>query len=173
MTEIETAIADNRAAVEEFIATARAVDPAAWTRPRAEGQWSPAQIVEHLAIVYEYSRTVVMGAAGKGIPRVFRPLLRRLVVDSTLKAGRFTRKGKAPGIFQPSPSPSAPPEALIGRLVDAVSGLEAAIRSGHPEARHAITHPYFGRVPTTGFVRLQAIHARHHRAQLPARPPYA
>ncbi|HVD91961.1 MAG TPA: DinB family protein [Vicinamibacterales bacterium] len=173
MTEIETAIADNRAAVEEFIATARAVDPAAWTRPRAEGQWSPAQIVEHLAIVYEYSRSVVMGTAGKGMPRLLQPLvqplLRRMVVNSTLKAGKFTRKGKAPGIFQPSPTPG-PRADLIARLNAAVSGFEGGIRSGHPESRHAVQHPYFGRVPTTDFVRLQAIHARHHRAQLPSAP---
>jgi hypothetical protein len=170
MTEIETAIADNRSAVDEFIATAGAIDPHAWTTPRGEGQWTPAQIVEHLAIVYEYSRNVVMGTAGKGIPRLLQPLLRRFVVDSTLKAGKFTRKGKAPGIFQPSPTP-APPADLIARLNAAVSGLEAGIRSGHPEARHAVRHPYFGRVPTTDFVRLQAIHARHHRAQLPSGRP--
>jgi hypothetical protein len=173
MTQIETAIADNRAAVDEFIATARAINPTVWMTPRGEGQWSPAQIVEHLALVYEYSRNVVMGTAGKGIPRLLQPLLRRFVVDSTLKAGKFTRKGKAPGIFQPSPMPPAPAEDLIARLGAAVNGFEAGIRSGHPEARHAVRHPYFGSVPTTDFVRLQAIHARHHRAQLPASPPHA
>jgi hypothetical protein len=166
MTELETTIAVNRAAVEEFISTARAVDPAVWTTPRAEGQWSPAQIVEHLAIVYEYSRRVVLGTAGKGIPWLFQPLLRRLVVDSTLKAGKFTRKGKAPGIFQPSATPG-PAADLIARLNAAVVGFEGDIRSGHPAGRHTVTHPYFGQVPTKDFVRLQAIHARHHRAQLP------
>lgn len=168
MTELETSLAENRAAVDDFIATARGVDPGIWTTPRGDGQWSPAQIVEHLAIVYEYSRRVVLGTAGIGIPRVFRPLLRRMVVDSTLKAGRFTRKGKAPGIFQPSATPPAAAADLIARLSGAVAGLEGAIRSGHPEARHAVMHPYFGSVPTIRFVRLQAIHARHHRAQLPA-----
>lgn len=168
MTELETTIADNRAAVEEFIATARTIDPQIWTTPRADGKWSPAQIVEHLAIVYEYSRGVVKGTAGKGLPRLLRPLLRRFVVDSTLKAGKFTRKGRAPSIFQPSPTPPAPAADLIARLSTAVTGFEGDIRSGHPAGRHTITHPFFGTMPTMNYVRLQAIHARHHRAQLSA-----
>src|SRR5258708_2969795 len=76
MTEIETAIADNRAAVEEFVAAARGVDAASWNRPRAEGKWSPAQVTEHLAIVYEYNRKVVLGTAGKGAPKFLQPLAR-------------------------------------------------------------------------------------------------
>jgi hypothetical protein len=31
----------------------------------------------------------------------------------------------------------------------------------------SIDHPFFGRLPLTDFVRLQEIHARHHRGQLP------
>ena len=49
MTEIETSIAENRKAIEEFIRAARAVAPERWQAPRAERAWSPAQIVEHLA----------------------------------------------------------------------------------------------------------------------------
>ncbi len=165
MTELETVIAENRAAVEEFVATARGLDAATWSAPRGEGQWSPAQIAEHLAIVYEYSRKVVTGAGGKGAPRLLRPLLRWFVVDRTLKAGGFTRKGKAPAIFHPSATP--PPAAeVLARLTAAVTGFEADIRSGHPAARHTVEHPFFGRMKTIDCVRLQAIHARHHRSQL-------
>ena len=165
MTELETAIAENRAAVEEFMATAQSLAAAAWTRPRAPGAWTPAQIVEHIVLAYEYSGDVVKGTATGGVPRLFRPLLRRLVVDSTLRAGRFTRKGKAPAVFRPSDTPPAKSE-LLDRLHRAVAGFESALRSNHPEARHNVNHPAFGVVPTVNYVRLQAIHARHHRAQL-------
>lgn len=166
MTEIESAIVHNRAAVEDFIARAREVDAAGWSIPRAEGAWSPGQIVEHLALTYEFNRTIVMGTSDvTGFPFFLRPLVRRMVVDSTLKAGRFTRKGKAPAIFRPSAAPAAP-AALIARLQTAVTGFEAGIRSGHPEGRRAINHPYFGAVPMIDYLELQAIHARHHRAQL-------
>jgi len=169
MTELETQIAGHRAAVDEFIAAARAIDAARWATPRAEGAWSPAQIAEHLAVVYEYNRKVATGDAPDPIPGIFKPLVqplaRWIVVDNTLKAGRFTRKGRAPGFFQPTPVPPSQ-DAVLARLDAAVRGLEGDIRSRHPEARHAIAHPIFGNVPTVGWVRLQAIHVRHHRAQL-------
>jgi DinB superfamily len=170
MTEIETLIADHRAAIDEFIAAARTYDAATWTTPRAPGAWSPAQIAEHLAVVYEYNRKVATGTAPDPIPRLFRPLVqpfaRRIVVDNTLKAGRFTRKGRAPEFFRPSAVPPAS-SVVLARLDAAVRGLESDLRSRHPEARHTIAHPIFGTIPTTSWIRLQAIHARHHRAQLP------
>lgn len=167
MTELETAIADNRKAVEDVMAAARALDAAGWSRARAEGAWTPGQIVEHLAITYEYSRDVVIGTAkGGSAPRLLRPLVRWFVVDSPLKAGKFTRKAKAPGMLRPSAS-AAPAAELVDRLNRAVTAFESAIRSGHPEARHALVHPFFGRMPTIDYVRFQALHTRHHRAQLP------
>jgi len=165
MTEIETAIADNRAAVEEFVAAARALDAARWGRPLAEGKWSPAQIAEHLAVVYEYNRKVVTGTAARVAPRFLQPLAKWFIVTRTLKAGAFTRKGRAPGIFQPSAAPPAA-TAVLTRLTNAVAGFENDIRSGHPEARHNVAHPFFGTLPTVDYLRLQAIHARHHRSQL-------
>ena len=171
MTEIETLIADHHAAIDDFIAAARAISATAWSTPRAEGAWSPAQIAEHLAVVYEYNRTVVTGSAPQPIPRLFRPIVqplaRRIVVDNTLEAGRFTRKGRAPGIFQPSAAPPSSSDVLA-RLDRAVRGLESDLRSRHPESRHTIAHPIFGKIPTTRWIRLQTIHARHHLAQLPS-----
>ena len=69
------------------------------------------------------------------------------------------------GIFQPSAAPAAAP-VVLERLTKALSGFEADIRSGHPEARHTMRHPFFGPLPTVDYLRLQAIHARHHRSQL-------
>lgn len=166
MTEIETAIADNHAAVDEFVAAARALDAAKWAAPRGENRWSPAQIAEHLAIVYEYNRKVVKGEAGKGAPRFLQPLARWFIVDRTLKSGRFTRKGRAPGIFQPVAKTVGSQTDLLARLTAAVNGMESDIRSGHPGGRHTIAHPFFGPLPTTDWINLQAIHARHHRSQL-------
>jgi hypothetical protein len=166
MTELETALADNRAAVAAFITTARSLDAARWNAARANGGWSPGQIVQHVALVYEYSRAIVVGTPpGGSLPRFLRPLLRRFVVDPTLKAGRFVRKGRAPAMFRPPPAATLPVD-VIPRLEAALAGFEAAIRSGHPEARHNVTHPFFGRIPTKDYVRFQAIHTRHHGAQL-------
>jgi hypothetical protein len=165
MTELETALADNRAAVSEFVAIARSLEPVQWDTPRAERAWSPGQVVQHVTIVYEYSRDIVLGTpSGGSLPRFLRPLLRWMVVDATLKAGRATRKGRAPAILRPSAA--APAAESIPRLEAALCGFEGAIRSGHPEARHFVTHPYFGRMAMKDYVRFQAIHTRHHRRQL-------
>jgi hypothetical protein len=68
-------------------------------------------------------------------------------------------------MFQPAAAPAAAP-VVLERLTKALSGFESDIRSGHPEARHTVRHPFFGPLPTIDYLRLQAIHARHHRSQL-------
>jgi len=123
-----------------------------WLTPRAGKNW------------------VAIGASllfyAWGAPRFLQPLARWFIIDRTLKAGRFTRKGRAPAIFQPAAkTPAARPE-LLARLTAAVSGMEADIRSGHPSGRHTVAHPFFGPLPTIDWMKVQAIHARHHRSQL-------
>ena len=168
MTEIETAIAGNRKEVVELAAAARAIPADRWMKPRAEGAWSPAQIVEHLAITFEFNRKVVAGTA-RALPALIRPfaqpLLRRMVITKTLEAGRFTRKGRTPSFLKPSDAPPAV-DVVLARLQAAVDGLEADLRSRHPEARHTVAHPAFGSIPTHDWMRVQAIHVRHHRLQL-------
>ena len=136
MTELETAIADNRIAVDEFIAKARGIDPAAWTASRGEGRWSPAQIAEHLAIVYEYNRKVVTGTAGKGAPRI--PAAARALVHRRSDAEGRTLYAEGQGAGDLSAVARRRPGApkCSARLTKAVSGFESDIRSGHPEGRH-------------------------------------
>jgi hypothetical protein len=167
MSDLDTAIADNHRAVDEFTATARAIDTARWSRPRAEGKWSPAQVVEHVALTYEYSRAVLNNnAPGPSAPRILRPLVRSFFVNPVLKRGSFKPHGKAPAMFQPSSSPDGPADLLL-RLDTAVRGFEDELRAAHRSGRSTLDHPFFGTMPMTDYVRLQAIHARHHRVQLP------
>lgn len=165
MADLNTTIADNHAAVLEFIVTARSLSARQWTTPRAPGKWTPAQITEHLAITYEYGVTLAKGEAKGGIPFFLKPLARRMIVDSTLKAGRFTRKGRTPRMFEPA-KVSSDADIVLPRLEKAVDDFERAIVSGSPEARHTLNHPFFGKIATTDYLRLQAIHARHHHEQL-------
>src|SRR5262245_34429146 len=130
MTDIHVALDDNHAAIDEFAAIARALDAAKWVRPRAQGAWSPGQVVEHLARTYEYNRDVINGTA-KGLPfplMLLKPLIRKRVVTDTLKAGRFVRRGKAPSQFQPAAT-AAPQQDLIPRLTAAAYGFEADVRA--------------------------------------------
>lgn len=163
MTQLETALTDNHQAVEDFLATARGLDTTQWGTPRGEGLWSPGQVVQHVTIVYEYSRDVVRGTpSGGSLPRFLRPLLRRFAVDPALKAGQFTRKGRAPGFLRPSAAASPQPEA-IARLERALKDFEDAMRASQGAD---VRHPFFGRMPAPEYLRFQAIHTRHHRRQL-------
>jgi Protein of unknown function (DUF1569) len=164
MSDLDVQLADHHAAIDEFVRIVRAIPSDRWTMPRAAGAWTPAQIAEHIAKIYEYNRATFEGnAPGRPLLRLLRPLARRFIVDSTLKAGRFTRKGRSPKIFQPSDSPGGQQE-LASRIELAATGFESALR----HAPTVFDHPFFGRLPSVNFVRLQAIHTRHHRAQLPA-----
>jgi hypothetical protein len=163
MSQLESSLSDNRAAVEEFAATARSLDARQWSTPRAEGAWSPGQVVQHVTIVYEYSRDVVRGTpSGGSLPGFLRPLLRRFAVDPALKAGQFTRKGKAPGFLRPAAA-SAPQSDAIPRLEKALREFEEAIRASNGAD---VDHPFFGRMTAENYLRFQAIHTRHHRRQL-------
>jgi hypothetical protein len=166
--ELEAALADHHAAVEAFIAAARAMSARQWTTPRAPGKWTPAQIVEHLAITYEWGVELVKGTPpGGGAPFFMRPIIRRMFVIPSLKAGRFTRAAKTLKIFEPSAAPPAS-AVVLPRLESAVASFETAIRSGRPGASQALNHPLFGSIPATEYLQLQSIHARHHHAQLAA-----
>jgi len=167
MSDLNSAIAENRKAVDEFTRAARAVDAARWTLHPAEGKWSPAQIVEHIALTYEYSRGVVNNTApGPSAPRLLRPLVRVFFVRPVLKHGRFARKASAPAMFQPTSVPADATE-LLPRLETAVRAFEDAVRAADRSGRSTVDHPFFGKMPFTDYLRFQAIHARHHRAQLP------
>src|SRR5262245_33971230 len=157
MADLQSTIDDNRQAVDEFIAKARAVPEARWTEPRAPRKWSPGQVTEHVAIVYEGARAVVDGTfAARSVPRLFRPLIRRFAVDPVLKTGRFRHGLKAPARFQPTAS-TASVDDLSTRLRTASAGFEAAIRFAAREGRTFVDHPLFGRVGLTDYARLQAI----------------
>jgi hypothetical protein len=121
-------------------------------------------VVEHLALAYEVNRAVLHGTApGPAPPRFVRPLIRRLLLKPVLRRGRFIPGSKSPRVFRPGPTPAAPP-ILLGRLQTAVDGFETDAAAAGVSS---IDHPFFGRLPLTDFVRLQEIHARHHRGQLP------
>ncbi len=166
MADLQTSISDNRRAVSAFLADAGAVPPSRWAQPRAPGKWCPGQVTEHVALAYELSRGLLHGTfPGKAAPRFLRPLIRTFFLNPILKRGRFGTGGKTPRPFQPAESPPAP-EALISRLETAVGAFETDLAAAARNGQTTIDHPFFGKVPLAEYVRLQAIHTRHHQQQL-------
>jgi DinB superfamily len=168
MSQLSAARDENQRSVTEFLVAAREIEPSAWGREAAPGKWSPAQVTEHVALAYERTRELLTRPPGRGIPRLFRLLIRHFYVRPILKNGRFPSKAKAPKPFQPS---GAPPlaEALCARLEAAAHGLEEDFEGQISAGKEILDHPVFGRVNLVDALRFQAIHTAHHRRQLPTR----
>lgn len=64
MSDINTALAASKEAIEQLIASGERCGPA-WVAPRAPGKWSPSQIVEHVARSLEESANMAEGRASK------------------------------------------------------------------------------------------------------------
>ena len=168
MPDLQSTILDDRQAVDAFIDSARAVPGSAWARPRAPGKWSPAQVTEHVAIVYEGAKAIVDGTfTGPSAPRIVRPLIRLIAVKPILRTGRFKTGLKAPRVFQPAATSTiATVDDLAARLRASAGAFEAAVESAARQGRSFVDHPMFGRVDLADYTRLQAIHTRHHAPQL-------
>jgi hypothetical protein len=167
MTDLQTVTSDSRRAVGAFVAAARAVPASAWTRPAAPGKWSPGQVTEHVALAYELSYAVLRKTyAGYSLPRLLRPVARKVFLARVLRRGAFGAGNKAPEPLRPGPSPPAP-ETLTARLQSSAAGLEADLAVAARTGQTTVDHPFFGRLPLTDLLRLQVIHTQHHRRQLP------
>lgn len=161
MGDISAALAANRAAVGEFAAAAEQAG-SHWTVARAPGQWSPSQVVEHLARSFEESAHLVAGEPSKfpTIPSVLRPVVRGLFFNRILKKGAFPRAKTTKPLDPESGPPS--PAAGRARLEEAVAKFERACRASGTTASSGI----FGTVLVSDYVRFQELHTRHHQRQL-------
>ena len=165
---LEEVAAEHRAAIEAFARSAESVDPAAWNVPRAEGKWTPAEVVQHVILGYEAGLRELDGGAGMTVvvPGWKRAVLRWAILPRIL-AGRFPAGARAPKETRPKTAPESP-EAGVVHLRACAERFAAGICEADGAAR--LTHPYFGRLEGLQILRFLAAHARHHHRQLPASP---
>ena len=64
---ISPQVSDSRAALEELTSTAEAA-AANWTTPRAPKKWSPAQVTEHVARVFDDTANMLVTSATNAPP---------------------------------------------------------------------------------------------------------
>ena len=167
MAEIEDVIAENQKAVAQFLATARNVPPEKWEQPVAAGKWTPAQIVDHIAVTTEVALKAINGDPAMGsIPKFLRFIPRKLGFDPTIKKGRFPEKQRGPAVFAPSTAnPSY--EASVEKLNRALAALETHVRGVMAKGQHSFEHSFFGRVSIPDYIRFGTLHVQHHERQLP------
>jgi len=168
MSDLDSVLAANRAAVEDLVLTAEAAH-ANWTTPRAPGKWSPQQVVEHVAISLEEGGNVVAGRPTKlpTLPSFLRPVA-RVLFRRTLNSGHFPR-AKTPKRMDPELSalsgPASPAEARA-RLEKGLAAFEKACRE-KATAGGPVESGAFGQVALVDYARFTELHTRHHAKQIP------
>ena len=165
MTSIDAILEDNVAAAAEGLeAASRCGDR--WDTPRTPGGWSPAQVVQHVALTLEQGAAVVSGRKSKfpTFPAILRPLARGLYYSRVLKEQRFPRSRTTTALE---------PTAGTATLEEADARLQAAVRNFNQACRDRLAngrpleHPVFGNVSVESYAQFQVLHIRHHRSQLP------
>jgi hypothetical protein len=158
-------VREHRAALAALQATLRGVPADAWLRPPAEGKWSPAEVADHLALVYRVMLAELDGApplprrAGPATTRVLRwVLLPHILFHRTIPV-----RVKAPREVRPRRDLPGPDET-IRALLELADRLEARLGAGGAR----ITHPYFGSLGAPTALRFCAAHMEHHQRQIPA-----
>jgi hypothetical protein len=165
MADVDAALSANRQAADDLLAACERCS-AVWTAPRAQGKWSPSQLVEHVARAYEESANSVAGAPTKfpKVPGLLRPVLRIVFFNRVVKKGTFF-KGRTNKAMDPIEGP-ATPAAARGRLDEAVRKFEQACRRRIATA-DSYKSSIFGTVAVSDYIKFQELHTRHHRKQLP------
>jgi uncharacterized damage-inducible protein DinB len=170
MTDIHATIRSNQVAIAEFLEALDAVPVAAWGRAPMPGTWSPAQVAEHVAIVYEVGMRLMEGTAkDPSAPRWLRPLIRTLVRATILRTGRLMRS-KTASAFRPADT-SAPREVVAARIESASRAFEQRAAQHVEAGRTTFDHPSFGRFGVSEYLQFQVFHTKHHQAQLPRLSP--
>jgi hypothetical protein len=131
------------------------------------GKWSPAGILEHLAITFDGTRRNLQKCLDTGARRASRSTLRQRVgVAIVIEMGRFPTGRQAPPVTQPKGlSGEAALEAIRRDLaaMDAVM-VECAARFG---TRVKIAdHPILGPLSLRQWRRFHWVHTRHHMKQI-------
>lgn len=166
MPDLDALLAANRSAVDDLTRAARALPVERWYQPRAAGKWSPAQLLEHVAIAYEKSQDVIrMERAPTRIPRFLRSITGRLFFRPILRKGMFPERSPGPKLLRPSAHPPDR-EAVLRRLRVAAEVFEGAANERRQTGRTMLDHPFFGAVSLEDWVRFSELHTRHHVDQV-------
>lgn len=134
------------------------------------GKWTPAQIVEHLALALEMSAATFVARRSK------EPMSRRptTLLEKVAKVVAFGLGWFPPG--RKAPARTTPPLHVDGPTADAhfraaLAAWEAVERDLLPTRRGDlfVKHPRLGDLTLEEWGRFHLVHARHHARQIRAR----
>ena len=158
------------AAAESLARTAENVDPQKWLVPRANGKWTPAQVVDHLNRAYEVVTCEVEGGKGMTLRLTFpkRLFLRLMYLRRILRGGYFPEGAPAPYETRPGQG-AADQSAAIAEFRSRARKFSEAVAKAYDSGRRIrVTHAYFGTAPVDKATLLCVRHIEHHEKQLPS-----
>jgi len=159
---------EHRREVASFLAIVDALDEEAWAKEPAPGKWSPGQITEHLVLSYAAMRRELAGGVGLRLRATFwrRLLIRWRYLPMVLRDKRLPTG--APAVREIRPSGVPRPRAVAAPdLREQARCFEEELTKARGGGKVRLTHPFFGRLGPDEAVRFAAVHAAHHRGQLP------
>jgi len=162
-------------ATRQHLATARAfvdaaskLNPDSWVRPGGAGKWSPAEITEHLKLVYEESLRELRGGTGIKIRSgwLLQRFLRLAILPRIFKSGKFPKGAKSPREVRPTTVTEDRHKTLAQfSLLAEEFQSELVKRKGLKGTR--LSHHVFGHLNALEGLRLVTMHIAHHQRQLP------
>jgi hypothetical protein len=154
--------------ISRFLADAERLDDAAWSLKPAPGKWSPGQIAEHLVLSYAAMRRELAGGTGIRLRTRFwrRLLIRWRFMNMILKTGRLPPG--APAVREIRPAEEPRERAVVtGDLREQAALFDQELGRAFDAGGGQLTHPFLGRFSPREALRFVAVHAAHHRRQLP------
>ena len=152
----------------EVVRTAESIPTSRWTSPRAEGKWSPAEVIEHLNLTYDILLAELAGGGGMRVRTKWwqRIMLRLTILPKIMRGLPFPKGIRAPREIRPE-SPQADQSVAIASFKDRSARFAAAITAAQAKnPRTRLTHPYFGKSTLDNALLVCARHLQHHHEQL-------
>ncbi len=164
----EEAIRQHQDAVRAYADSASKLGSDRWLRSLGEGKWSPAEITEHLKLVYEASLRELRDGTGIEIHsnRLLQRFLRFAILPRILKTGKFPKGAKAPREMRPISITENQPEALA-RLASLAEEFQSDLTKRKEMEGTRLSHHVFGYLNAREGLRLATLHIVHHHKQLP------
>lgn len=140
------------------------VEQLAW-RPEA-GQWSAAQVLEHLSLTYGGTARLLRKLAANGGSSASRPTTsQRFAAFVVTRLGYFPPGRTAPEVVRPA---GAAPELALQQVRETLAAMDAGLAAAQEKFRpgQKADHPVLGPLTLRQWRRFHWVHTRHHMRQI-------